>query len=95
MGYLIPILQRLLVWVGTKILLALGLSFITYTGFSVGLDSIKSYISNSFNNIPSDAFNLLMMAGFGEAVGIIFGAYAFNIAMSVTTKLTAGIMNKL
>lgn len=95
MQFLIPILQRLLVWVVSKIFIALGLSFITYTGFTIGLDAIRDYVVGSFNNIPTDIFSLLMMAGFGEAIGIIFGAYSFNLAMTATTKLATGISNKL
>ena len=50
---------------------------------------------NSVNGIPSDVFNLLMMAGLGQAIGIIFGAFAFKAAMASASKLQAGIMNKM
>ncbi len=95
MGFLIPLFQRLLIWIVTKILLALGLSFVTYTGITLSLNSLKNYVATSINNIPADVFSLLMMAGFGQAVGIIFGAFAFKVAMESATKLTAGIMKKI
>lgn len=91
MGFLIPLFQRLLVWIGAKIMLALGLGFITYKGFETAFDVISSYVSSNFNNIPSDVFNLLMMAGLGQAIGIILGAFMFNAAMSAASKFTAGL----
>ena len=95
MAFLIPLLQRLLVWVGTKILLAFGLSFVTYTGITLSLNTLKDYVSNNFNNVPDDVYALLIMAGLGHVIGIIFGAFAFNAAMSATTKLVTGINNKV
>lgn len=91
MGFLIPLLQRLLVWIGAKIMLALGLGFITYKGFETAFDLISNYVSSHFSSIPSDAFNLLMMAGVGQAIGIIFGAFMFNATMSAASKFTAGL----
>lgn len=91
MGFLIPLLQRLLIWVGAKIMLSLGLGFITYKGFETAFDIISGYVSSHFNNLPSDVFNILMMAGTGQAIGIIFGAFMFNAAMSAAAKFTAGL----
>lgn len=95
MQLLIPLLQRLLVWVGAKIMLALGLSFVTYTGITISLNALKDYVSNTVDSLPIDVFNLLMMAGLGQAIGIIFGAFAFKAALQAATKLTAGILNKI
>lgn len=86
---LIPLLQRLLVWVGGKLLLAFGLSFLTYAGFTVGLNAIRGYVLSNFNSMPSDVFNILMMAGLGQVIGIIFGAFAFNAGLAAAGKLTA------
>lgn len=88
MNILIPALQKLLSYFIGKIFIALGLTFITYTGYSIGLGQIKQYISNNFSGMPNDLFQLIMISGLGQAIGIIFGAYAFNIAMSTVSKLT-------
>jgi len=88
---LLPLLQKLLVWVGSKIMVALGLGFITYKGFETAFDMITNYVVSNFNSIPSDAFNLLMMAGTGQALGIVLGAFMFNATMSSVSKFTAGL----
>ena len=89
MKMLIPLLQKLFSWLISKVLLALGLSFVTYTGITLALDKLKGALQSAMSGIPSDAYALMMMAGFGNAVGIIFGAFAFNAAMAATSKLTA------
>lgn len=85
---LMPLLQRLLTFIVAKIFIALGLSFVTFTGYMVGLNWLKDYIGSSFQNMPAAVFQLIMMAGFGHALGIIFGAYVFNITMSSVSKLS-------
>ncbi len=82
------VLQRLLTYIVAKLLLAIGISFVTFTGFTVGLAFIKDYVSSQFNSMPSDIFQIIMMAGFGHALGLIFGAFAFNVAMQSIGKLS-------
>lgn len=88
MRFLIPALQKLLSYFVGKIFIALGLTFVTYTGYTIGLGQIKEYIASNISGMPNDLFQLMMMSGLGQAIGIIFGAYAFNIAMSTVSKLT-------
>ncbi len=82
------ILQRLLTYIVVKVFIALGISFVTFTGFTVGLGFVKDYIINKFNSMPSDILQIIMMAGFGHALGLIFGAFAFNVAMQSISKLS-------
>lgn len=82
------ILQRLLTYIVVKVFIALGISFVTFTGFTVGLGFVKDYIRNQFNSMPSDILQIIMMAGFGHALGLIFGAFAFNVAMQSISKLS-------
>lgn len=82
------ILQRLLTYIVVKVFIALGISFVTFSGFTVGLGFVKDYISNKFNSMPSDILQIIMMAGFGHALGLIFGAFAFNVAMQSISKLS-------
>lgn len=88
MGALLPMLANLFRLLVVKILAALGLAFVTYTGYDVALSKFKSYISGSLNNMPSDIANLLLMAGFGQGLGYVFGALAFAISMQAMNKLT-------
>lgn len=82
------ILQRLLTYIVAKVFIALGISFVTFTGFTVGLGFIKDYVKNQFNSMLSDILQIVMMSGFGHALGLIFGAFAFNVAMQSISKLS-------
>ena len=82
------ILQRLLTYIVVKVFIAIGISFVTFTGFTVGLGFVKDYIINQLNSMPSDILQIIMMAGFGHALGLIFGAFAFNVAMQSISKLS-------
>lgn len=73
----------------TKIIAAFGFAFVTYTGFSIALGQIKNAVSDSTSSMPADIFNLLMIAGLGEGLAYIFGAFAFKLAITSMTKLTA------
>ncbi|UOP04475.1 DUF2523 domain-containing protein [Conchiformibius kuhniae] len=94
MNILIKAFQSLLVWGISKLMLALGVSFVIYKGLDLSLDALKGYIQNSFSGVPADAYNLMLMAGLGQALGIIFGAFAFNAALAAGNKLAAGVLKK-
>ena len=38
--------------------------------------------------MPSDILNLLLIGGFGEGLGYLFGAFSFYIGMAALNKLT-------
>lgn len=94
MNILLKALQSLLVWGVSKLMLALGVSFVAYKGLELSLKALKGFIQSSFKGIPADAYNLMLMAGFGQALGIIFGAYAFNMALTAGNKLATGVLKK-
>lgn len=74
-----------------RVLLALSLSYVTYTGFS----SLGSYalteIKSSFSGMGADAVGLLGYLWVDKAMSLIFSAYttalAFKTAGGALTKL--------
>ncbi|PAT43507.1 DUF2523 domain-containing protein [Vandammella animalimorsus] len=62
-----------------RVLLALGISLVTITGFNVTINVVKNQLIGNVNGLPVDLLNLFLYSGMGEAIGIIFGA--------ITTKL--------
>lgn len=70
-----------------KYLLGLGAFGLAYVGVDVLINRVVSAIVRSLGSIPTDIFNVLMMAGFGVALNIIISACAFAIAIrSVSSK---------
>lgn len=85
---LIPLIGILLKLLIVRIILATGLTFVTYAGYLVALDKFKSYVANAINSMPADIVQLLLMAGVGQGLGYLFGAFAFAISMHTLNKLT-------
>ena len=85
---LIPLLAILLRLLIVRIIIATGMTFVTYAGYLVALDKFKGYIVDAVNSMPADIVNLLLIGGFGQGMGYLFGAFAFRISMTTLNKLT-------
>ena len=85
---LIPLLAILLRLLIVRIIIATGMTFVTYAGYLVALDKFKGYIVDAVNPMPADIVNLLLIGGFGQGMGYLFGAFAFKISMTTLNKLT-------
>lgn len=85
---LIPLLGILLKMLIVRMIIATGLTFVTYAGYVIALGKFKEFTLNAFNSMPSDILNLLLIGGFGEGLGYLFGAFSFYIGMAALNKLT-------
>jgi hypothetical protein len=72
-------LMAMLTPMTARILLALGFSVVTVAGFDVALGTLKDLFISWTNQIPAAGFQLALLAGCGEALGIIFGAITTRI----------------
>jgi hypothetical protein len=87
----VPVLTSVLSSVVVRIFLALGIGIMSYSGLQVVLDKLKNWVSATMSGMPSDMYNLGLMAGLGVALGYIFGAYTFVITYQVASKLVFGM----
>lgn len=73
-----------------KILLALGFSVVTITGFEAAIGQVKSQLVGSVNALPVDMLNVFLLAGGGKGIGIIMAAVAVKVMLwqiSSATKI--------
>lgn len=73
-----------------KILLALGFSVVTITGFEAAIDQVKQQLVGNINALPADLLNVFLLAGGGKGVGIILAAVAVKVLLwqiSSATKI--------
>lgn len=63
----------------SRILTALGFSVVTILGMEQLLTQLKAMVVQSLGGMSADMFNVFLLAGGGQALGIITGA--------LTTKL--------
>lgn len=85
---LIPLLGILLKMLIVRIIIATGMTFVSYAGYLIALSKFRDYTANAINSMPSDILNLLLISGLGQGLGYLFGAFSFYIGMRVLNKLT-------
>lgn len=85
--------SKLFILFVVQLILSLGMAFVTYSGAQAAIDYLKSGVLSAIGQLPDDAFNLLMIAGFGEGISYLFGAFSFWAAMKATSRLKFGFWN--
>ncbi len=71
-----------------RILVSLGFSVVTITGFNLVIDQLKDAVVSSTNALPAVALNLFLISGGGVAMGIVFGAITTRLLLWQITKST-------
>lgn len=64
-----------------RILSALGFSVVTITGMDVIFNQLKASLSTSLTGLGPDMLNAFLIAGGGEALGIIVGALTTRLVL--------------
>ena len=85
---LIPFIALTRKYLVVRLLIAFGVAAVTYAGYSVAMTTFKDYIVQNMQSMPVDILNLLLISGFGQGLGYIFGAFAFKVAMTTINKIT-------
>lgn len=74
-----------------RVLMALGLSYVTYSGFSLGADFLLNEIKVNLGSMPADILSFLAWLWVDRAISMIFSAYA----VALTYKTAGGNITKL
>lgn len=69
-----------------RVLLSLGIGFVSYAGITAALNSVRGHIESSWS-VGGDIFNMLYLAGMGEAVGILLAALSVRGALYAISSL--------
>jgi hypothetical protein len=93
MPFLMPLLGGLLTICGSlvgRVLLALGIGYVTYTGFDLSISWLLNQIKSNISAMPSQIVSFLAWLWVDKAISIIFSAYsaAVLIKLGTSTKLT-------
>ena len=82
--------QVLASYVG-RVLVALGLTYVTYKGVSVATDACIAYVKSSFGSVGGEAGNLLSYLYVDKALSLMFSAFTSALAI----KTASGSVTKL
>lgn len=87
---LIPFFAPLSAGIGylaLRVLAAIGVGTISYGSVGILLAVLFTEAQGYYNNVPSFALQIIGLAGFGQAFGIIAGAITFRMTFVMMSKL--------
>ena len=65
-----------------RVLVALGVGVVTYTGVQVGIDSLLYNLDSAISGVPADILGLLGFMRVGEALNIIISAMSARMLLN-------------
>lgn len=68
-----------------RVLIALGISVVTYTGITVTLDFLKAQAISAFAGLPPDVFGILGVLKVGQCISIVTSAIAVKLVIDGLT----------
>ena len=74
-----------------KLIAAFGIAFVTGGVSAYLLTQFKDIILTQLSRAQPEAYNIMIIAGLGYALSIIFGAIAFIIALNAGKRIMIGV----
>ncbi|PRC91033.1 DUF2523 domain-containing protein [Solimicrobium silvestre] len=74
-----------------RVLLALGIGFVTYKGFNIGTDFLMNLIKNNLSGMPSDITSFLAWCWVDKALALMFSSFTASLAI----KTAQGSLTKM
>lgn len=71
-----------------RVLQALGIAAITYTGVQAVFDAMVSYVQGAWAGMPATMAALVDLSGAGQAAGMVLGAMGSRLAIWLATSAT-------
>lgn len=99
MPFLTALLGGLLTIAGSlvgRVLIALGMSYVTYSGFDLGINWLLDQIKENMSALPAEVLAFLAWCWVDKAIGLIFSAYAAAMVVKLAggTSLTKLVTKK-
>lgn len=64
-----------------KILAALGVSVMTFTGVDLAVTAMLDHVTSAWSGLPADAAAMLGLAGIGQLLGMVTASITARVAM--------------
>jgi hypothetical protein len=71
-----------------RVLLALGLSYVTYSGFDVSVNFLLDKIKEDMGGMPAETLSFLSWLWVDKAIGAMFSAYTAALAIKMAGSAT-------
>lgn len=77
-----------------RVLIALGVGFVTYKGIDLGIGVLKTTAINGLQGMPSDAVNLAGYLWLDKAISVIFSSVVVALSMRTVGGSLKKMVNK-
>ena len=74
-----------------KILIALGITAVTFVGVDTVTSQLVGYVTASYTGLPSATLQIFGLAGVGQGLGLILGAINARLALWLFASATKWI----
>jgi len=64
-----------------RVLIALGIGFVTYKGVDIGLNALKQEVISNVQGLSSDIIGLMGYLWVDKALSVVFSAFAISLSM--------------
>lgn len=68
-----------------RVMIALGISVVTYTGISTSLEFLRSQVFTSFNGLPAELLGILALLKVGSSISIMMSAITVRMTLQGLT----------
>lgn len=68
-----------------RVMVALSISVVTYTGISASLDAIKAQAISSFSALPPEMMSIITMMKVGQCISIVSSAIVVRLVLNGLT----------
>lgn len=89
-AFLVGFIAEALASVAVRILVGLGLGYVSYKGADVLMQTVQSDITAKLGQVSGSIAQVLAIANVPQAVAVLFSFYAIKVAARATSKLTFG-----
>lgn len=70
-----------------RALTSLGIGIFSYAAISTLMGTVISNVTSSYNSMSSVVLQIVNLAGFGQALGVIFAALTVRASLSAIKKM--------
>ncbi|CAH0354786.1 DUF2523 domain-containing protein [Aquabacterium sp. CECT 9606] len=69
-----------------RVLVSLGIAYVTYQGLNASLEWLKSQVASNMGSLPSEALQVLSALQVGAGLSVILSAFAARLVLSGLTS---------
>ncbi|WP_323119365.1 DUF2523 domain-containing protein [Burkholderia alba] len=72
----------------TRVLVALGIGFLTVTGLDLVMTQVTQWMATAIGGLGADIANVLALGGIGDGIALVLGGLSARVSFYMLTSAT-------